>query len=203
MIHNLIKNITSDFIPDSYDDMEIYNENKDYLDFIKSNNGGYFYNNSLHIFGSMKRSNYHDINYLNNLYHMSYGKLVKDIFFFAEDLFGNPFGFFNQNVIHLNLETSDKEVVSKDFIGWLKEINNDLDYFTGQSLLQEFKSDDIYYLAYGKRIGAKYPFVLGGEYAFNNLILKDFEENIEYNASIAKQIIDLPDGAKVQIDIKY
>lgn len=199
----LDKNRSLDFIPQAsapkVESLQI--NDTTYLDFLRIFNGGYFFDNALHIFGVAKETPYHDLNYINNLFQILFGDLAKDIWFFAEDIFGNPYGFHNDEIILFNLETSDKEVIANDFSGWLNEIDSDLDYYTGQSLAKELSKEDKFQLAYGKRLGAKYPFVMGGEYAIENLTLKDFENNIDYNSSIAKQIVNLPDGSSIKLDI--
>ena len=199
----LDKSKSLDFVPQAFtSDIEpLLVKDGFYLSFLRSFNGGYFFDNALHIFGTAEETPHHDLNYINNLFRASFGELSKDIWFFAEDIFGNPYGFYDNNVILFNLETSDKEIVAKDFSGWLNEINNDINYYTGQSLAKELSEDDKFKLAYGKRLCAKYPFVMGGEYSIENLVLKDFENNIDYNSSIAKQIVNLPDGSSIKLDI--
>ncbi len=199
----LDKSKSLDFVPQAFtSDIEPLLVKDDfYLSFLRSFNGGYFFDNALHIFGTAEETPHHDLNYINNLFRVSFRELSKDIWFFAEDIFGNPYGFYDNNVILFNLETSDKEIVAKDFSGWLNEINNDIDYYTGQSLAQKLNKEDKFQLSCGKRLGAKYPFVIGGEYTIENLTLKGFKDNIGYNASIAKQIADLPDGSAIKLDI--
>jgi hypothetical protein len=51
-------------------------------------------------------------------------------------------------------------------------------------------------------MGATLPFVLGGAYSIENLRLKHYKENLYFNASIASQISDLPDGTPIVLDIK-
>ena len=201
--NQLNKNRSLDFIHQASDSSVESIEVKDtvYLDFLRSFNGGYFFDNALHIFGIAKGTLYHDLNHINNLFQILFGDLAKDIWFFAEDVFGNLYGFYGGKVILFNLETSDKEIIANNFAGWLNEIENDLDYYTGQSLAKELNKEDKFQLAYGKRLAAKYPFVLGGEYAIENLVLKDSENNIDYNSSIAKQIVNLPDGSSIKLDI--
>lgn len=203
MINELTRNKSVDFEPKdfSFGEKILKIDDPLYFAFLQDFNGGYFYDNSLHIFGYSKEVPHHDLSYINNLFKMLFGELSKDIIFFAEDIFGNPYGFENNTIVFFNIETSDKEVIGNNFAEWLAEIDNDLDYYTGQSLAKELSKDDKFQLAYGKRLAPKYPFVLGGEYTLENLILKDFEKNIDYNSSIAKQIVDLPDGSNVKIDI--
>ncbi|MCC2971081.1 T6SS immunity protein Tdi1 domain-containing protein [Massilia sp. IC2-476] len=53
----------------------------------------------------------------------------------------------------------------------------------------------------GKKFCLKIPGILGGEYGGDNLSTISFEELIRASGHIAKQIADLPDGAKVRLVI--
>ncbi|WP_431166931.1 hypothetical protein [Tenacibaculum halocynthiae] len=70
------------------------------------------------------------------------------------------------------------------------------------TLAIELSKEDNKLLTEGKRLSAKQPFIIGGEYNLNNFYLKDFKKNIYYNSSIAKQVYNVPDGAKIKIVIK-
>lgn len=198
----LIENISLDF--GLINNSNFIKKTKDslYIEFMNNHNGGYFYNNSLHLYGISTIFNYHDINSINSIFSICYGGLVDNLFFFGEDIFGNPFGFNNQgDIIHFNLESADKEKVAHSFEEWLKVISADLNYFTGKDLVKYLNEDDKNLLGKGKRYTAKYPFILGGKYTADNLILKDYKKNLEYNSSIAKQVYDLPDGSSIEIKI--
>ena len=201
MIKFLLENRTEGFTPKKTDKQFSFDGDNTYLKFISEHNGGYFFNNSLHLFGTDSEAIYHDLLYRNNFFKMNYGNMVENLFFIGEDLFGNAFAFEEKSICLFNIETGEKEILASDFKAWLLLLKNDLDYLTGVSFTKNLSESEIASLAKGKRLSAKYPFVLGGAYAAENLAFKSFEENLEYNSLIAKQIKDLPDGAQIKIEI--
>ncbi|MEL6809886.1 MAG: SMI1/KNR4 family protein [Bacteroidota bacterium] len=201
-MNNLLANRTLDFEPENDFSGDILCNDLEYEEYVKLSNGGFYYNNSLHFFGSSLKNKSHDIGFMNDLLKMSYGEIVNGLFFFGEDVFGNMFAFKNDEVYSFNIESAKMELIAQNFKDFLVKLEEDLDYLTGISFVKELTRDQVYQLAYGHRITPKYPFVLGGDYSIENMILKDYEENIEFNSSIAKQIYDLPDGTKIEIDFK-
>jgi len=178
-------------------------KDKLYKKFINESNGGYFFNNSLLFFGNTAEKNQNNIDYMNEIIEKKYGNIAKDLFFFGMDIFGNLFAFDkNNNVIFFNVETGDKEIIASNFKDWLKELFNDLEYYTGKDFISFLSEKQKKELIKGKRLSPKYPFVLGGDYNKENLVLKDINEIINFNADIAKQVYNLPDGSKIKIKIK-
>jgi len=199
MIKQLIKNISREFVKNNKSNsFSILIQDSEYLDFMSHYDGGYFYNHSLHIYGKSNELNYHSIEYINQILNVSFLNIFEGLIAFSEDVFGNPFCFSNEGIVYFNIETGSRELLAKDFNEWLSLLYSDLAYFTGKDLVV----DNDVELSYGKRLCPKLPFILGGEYLANNLILKDFEENIEFSSSIAKQVYDLPDGTEFKINIK-
>ncbi len=173
-----------------------------YLEFIKTTNGGYFYNNSLLVFGFAEyEENQWNSVYMNTILNDNYQKLVGELYFFAQDIFGNPFAFRGKEVVFLNLESAEIEVIANNFNDWLDELNNDIDFYTGKSLALELNTIQRTQLTNNKRLSPKYPFILGGEYMLDNLVLKSYKENIIYNAEIANQVYNLPEGSEIKIKI--
>ena len=172
-----------------------------YLDFLKKINGGYFYNNSLLLFGFSDKEEQFNITHINSTFKEHYSSLVENLYFFGQDVFGNPFAFEKGKVVFFNLESGKKEILANNFKEWLDVLYNDLDYYTGESLVYELDDIQKQQLTLNKRLCPKYPFILGGEYNINNLVLKGYIENISYNADIAKQVYNLPEGSKMKIVI--
>lgn len=177
-------------------------QDKYFLDFLEIVNGGYFYNNSFHIYGISEKLDFHDLRFMDNFFHESYQEIVKGMKFFAEDVFGNPFAFLNNKVYLFTIETAEIECLAENFKDFIKLLYEDLDYLTGITLAAELSQNDNKSLTKGKRLSAKQPFIIGGEYKLNNLYLKDFKKNITYNSSIAKQVYNVPDGTKIKIVTK-
>ena len=175
---------------------------KTYLEFTSMFNGAYFFNNSLHFFRcGHEVIDYQDIQLINKIIFKYYKNFLNDmLFFFAEDVFGNLFGFEqSEKIIMFNIESGDKEVISSDFNNYLNALFNDIEYFTGRKYASDPAISN--QLNKGYRLCPKYPFVLGGEYSSINLTLKWFEENYIFNSDIARQIKNHPDGTNFTISI--
>lgn len=200
LLNNKSKDIKSNILDDVSKSMQV--NDKSYIQFLKSTNGGYFFNNSLLIFAYSDIKNQVDIHNMNSVFNENYGHLVKGLYFFGMDIFGNPFAFNDDNVVFFNLESGEKEIIAKNFDNWIKELDDDIDYYTGKSLADKLNDYQNNELSKGKRLCPKYPFILGGEYNMNNLVLKDYLENISFNADIAKQVYSLPEGSQIKIKIK-
>ena len=93
-----------------------------------------------------------------------------------------------------NIETGDTEILSENFLELLSKIYSDFDFYSGANFLNDLKRNWMEDLANGFRLCPKYPFVLGGSYEIENLYLKLHQENLKFNASLARQILDHKDG---------
>lgn len=172
----------------------------DYWEFLSISNGGYFFTSSLHLFGLSKEYPYHDILSLTTFIQDLYKDLASELVFFGEDLFGNLFAISNQGYLFFNIETAERKILASSFDEWVQVINSDLDYFTGKRLVPHdpFKEK----LSQGYRYCARMPIILGGDYSHKNLVVRKTDENLKFNASIAQQVHDLPDGTKFEIKFK-
>ncbi|EAY24868.1 SMI1/KNR4 family protein [Microscilla marina] len=207
--NELKKNKVKNFSPPTIDSLELSQvqesiNDKYYLKFLDEMNGGYFFNGSLHFYGVCADLPFHSIMNVNSHLRSCYKDLSQGIFSFGEDLFGNQFCFSKDGVILFNLESAEKEKIATNFEGFLAAIfdnSEDLDYYTGQSLMQEWQSLG-HSLQYGERLCPKQPFIIGGEFEVENLHVKSFDKNLEYNSKIAYQISNLPDGTEIKITIE-
>ena len=197
--------LNQDIIEPSFDDelfsrltKEIMDQN--YFSFLKMRNGGYFCNYGLQFYSISGNINYQDIFYLNDLLKNEYGVIVSDLFFIGQDIFGNQFGI-NKDGCHLfNIETGDTEFLAKDFNELLEIIYYDLSYYSGMKLIDEWIKQNNKFLA-SERFVPKIPFVLGGNYTIDNIYSMDCILAIKYNANIAKQVHNIPDGTDFKIVI--
>lgn len=171
-----------------------------YLQFIKHINGGYFFNKSLLIYGFGVVPKYASFIDLNLLINSLYNSFVPKAQYWGCDFLGNQFAFFENSVCFFNIETRQFQVLSKTFEEWLDVIYNDLDYYTGQSLVVKWEKKNKK-LDFGERLCPKKPFVIGGEYVLDNLFALNIESLIKYNYEIASQICNLPDGTKIQLKV--
>ncbi|MFI5150173.1 MAG: SMI1/KNR4 family protein [Bacteroidia bacterium] len=170
-----------------------------WVNFIPLLNGGYFFSRSLHIYGLCTEPSSHSILHINNLIRNLYGDLIRDEVFFACDLFGNQFGFSKEGISFWNIETAESEVVAEDFREWMSVLEVETDYFTAEPLAIEWQ-DTLRPLEWDERLTPKTPFVIGGEYTPSNLKAGRFDDIARFNAAIAKQIFDLPDGTAIDLE---
>jgi hypothetical protein len=71
---------------------------------------------------------------------------------------------------------------------------------TGYSLLHEWQMRHGAIPA-GTRLMPKIPFVLGGQYALDNLYVLSSVSAMKSRGNLARQIKDLPDGSQVQFRV--
>jgi hypothetical protein len=200
----LLKHQSSDFIPPKYKSLslqKIISEDQNYQKLLVENNGGYFYKNALHLFGAAPSISFHDISEMNELFHSLYQELVKGYFCFGEDLFGNLLTFHKERVYLFDIETAEFSEIASDFSKWLEVLQADLDFYCGSSITENLPEITIKKLVEGNRLCPKMPFILGGEYSLDNLVLKNYRANLEFNCDLAWQIVNLPDGTQFSIEI--
>ncbi|MGF7075123.1 SMI1/KNR4 family protein [Mucilaginibacter sp. 3215] len=172
-----------------------------YISFIDTIcNGGYFYDRSLQIYSINTDRDYNNIFRINQVIADEYKEIVEGIFFFAQEIFSNQFGFSKQGIVFLNIETGEKEVIAKNFDEWIDVVLDDISYYTGQDISREWKEKQGI-LDLNKRLCPTKPFIIGGEYEVDNLSSRSFPGYISSNANIARQIYNLPDGTPVRLKI--
>lgn len=202
---NLIENSNNEFIPPKVDFIYLSKirteiNDEDYYVFIsEKTNGGFFFDNSLHLYGSCTKPEYHSIESINNFIHNEFKELTNGLLFFGQDIFGNQFGFDKSGIVLFNIETGEKEFIAKNFMKWIEAIYCDVDFFTGQKIIKQWKAKKQEIFMYDQRLCPKKPFVIGGEYEIINLYSQRFPLYISSNANIANQIHNLADGTDVKI----
>ncbi len=173
-----------------------------YFDFvIESNNCGFFYQRSLHLYSYSHNREFNDIEFFNSLLKETYGEMFTGLESFGQDLFGNQFCFdiINHTIVFFNTETGKREVIATNFENWLEVLYKHFDYYIGSALLKEWYTKNE--LAFQQRLCPKLPFVGGGEFKINNLKNGTFPDYIKEYYSIAKQVFHLPEGASVKIAV--
>lgn len=129
--------------------------------------------------------------------------LPKNIWCFAEDVFGNQFCFTRDGVCRLDTETGKLERLATTFSEWKTLIDSDVDFHTGLPIASAWhdahNSDDP--LTPDKVLRPVRPFVAGGEYVIANLFPVDAVEAMRFGGHFANRIKDLPDGT--QIEFKF
>ncbi len=174
---------------------------RDHLTFLQNHNGGYFFNNALHLFGIAPQHGFHDLQHMNALIKEAYGKQLPG-YFFAEDVFGHLFAYHKKSVLHFDLESAEFTTLAESFDQFLAMILADVDFFCGPKLIEQLDPSTVESLSAGFRLGPKMPFVLGGAFDASNVVLKPYDEYIRFNADFSRQIDGLPDGTKVKLIFK-
>ncbi|UWY30124.1 SMI1/KNR4 family protein [Flavobacterium sp. TR2] len=182
-------------------DLSFYISDDRYKDFIRNGNAGFYFKDALHFYGNSNEFSFHSLVFMNELIRKLYGEICKDLTFIAEDVFGNQFCYNIHNYFFMfNIESGELTELAFGFEDFINQLKEDSDYFTGEGLLTE-KIENIANLSLGYRYCPKLPFILGGEYSSENLVLKTYTENLEFSSSIYHQIKDLPDGSDFEIKI--
>jgi len=133
------------------------------------------------------------------LWRFEYANLM-EVFFFAEDIFGNQFCVSAGTICSFDPETGEVGELASSLEEWAKIILSDYDVLTGYNLAHEWQSK------YGRlsgrnRLVPKIPFVTGGEFSLPNLVALEAVRGMRARGNFAQQIRSLPDGAKVRFMI--
>lgn len=184
---------------------ELLNKIKDkaYFDFLNSiQNGGLFFDNSLQLYGINAAESYLDIEHVNATLKKEFGELFEGLYSFGQDIFGNQFAFIAKSsaIVLFECESADVKEIASNFENWIDEILGDLDYYTGQSLGNQWMESNDFFS--DERLCPRRPFIIGGEYEIENLHSLDYPKYIEFYADLAKQIVNIKDGEKVKITLK-
>ena len=126
---------------------------------------------------------------------------LSGVVFFAEDIFGVQFCLKDNAVNSFDPETGELAAIAQNLEDWARWVLEDAKARTGWPLAhlwQQRKGA----LKLGTRLLPKVPFVLGGQFAIENLYALDDAEGMRFRASIANKLHDCPDGSKVVLDIK-
>jgi len=173
---------------------------QEYFSFIKMRNGGFFCNYGIQFYSVSDKADFQSIFYLNDLIRNEYGSITSDMFFIGQDIFGNQFGMNKTGCYLFNIETGDIKFLAKYFDDLLEVIYHNLSYYSGMELIAEWVKRNNKFTA-SDRFTPKIPFVLGGDYTIDNIYSMNSILNIRYNANIAKQVHNIPDGTNFKIEI--
>jgi hypothetical protein len=175
---------------------------KEFHEILSVKNGFYAFESALHVFPSDNTHQFMDIARWNesSLWRSEYGEIIGEYLFFAEDIFGHQFLVFENKIHAFEPETGEIEEIANDFDTWAKLMLDEYNFRTGFSLAHEWQ---IKYgaIPQGERLLPKIPFVLGGEYSLDNLYLLDSVKGMRLRATLAHQINNLEDGAKIKWSI--
>jgi hypothetical protein len=126
-----------------------------------------------------------------------YGDLAAGLIYFAEDVFGNQFGWDGTQIQLLAAETGRRSPVCSNPREWWHLINEDPDTWA-LAWLHEDWVRTVGPVSLGEHLAPKIPFVLGSEPTSEGLFVVDRWENMSFKASLATQLRDAPPGTKVR-----
>jgi len=174
-------------------------QDETYINFISNiANGGFFFNQALQIYSLSMEEDYNDIFSVNTQILHTYQMMLDNEFFFAEDIFGNQFGFSTKGIVFFNIETGEKEYLGKCFDDWIEKLKNDFDYYSGASIIVEW-TQRYSAINYNERLCPKIPFVVGGQYETKNLFKSTYPNYLLNNFNIANQVYNLPEGTPIKL----
>jgi hypothetical protein len=169
---------------------------------LRQKNGFYAFEAALHVFPTAPHQNEMTLSRWNSdgLWRHEYGELIGNVLFFAEDAFGDQFCFNDGQVCSFDAETGEMKVIGQNLEEWAKRILEEYGPRTGHPLMRKWQEQHGP-LPSGTRLMPKIPFVLGGEYALNNLYPLASVSAMKSRGNLARQIKNLPDGAQVEFRI--
>jgi hypothetical protein len=172
------------------------------LELLRLKNGFYAFESALHVFPAAPFEKEMTLSRWNSfgLWRHEYGELADKKLFFAEDAFGNQFCLYNGCVCSFDAETGSMEPLGKTIEEWATRILADYEVLTGHPFLHDWQVKHGA-LSIGQRLIPKVPFVLGGEYALENVYSIAAVSGMKTRGNLARQIKDLPDGAQVEFRV--
>jgi hypothetical protein len=173
--------------------------------FLSKCRAGYSQDNYFHFFGA-GRNDSHNIKTWNSheLWKHAYGKLVSEYFFFAEDIFGNQFGYRiddpSGNVFMFWVDDGRVESFADDFWEFVEFTIFDFEIFGKmRKLADDFQHStplerkSLHHLSY------KVPILLGGNAGdIGNLEIIESVANLTFLGQLVSQCQAFPPGTKIK-----
>jgi|SRR5215469_2188679 len=170
---------------------------------LKQKNGFYAFECALHVFplAADPAAGLEGWN-ADSLWRKEYGELTDGLLFFAEDIFQDQFCLSKQRsgVFRFYAETGQRDFVADSLESWAERILSNYRMETGWPLAHEWQAQHGP-LKHGQRLMPKVPFFMGGEYKLENLWAGNPLEGMRQKGDLATQTRDLPEGAKVRLNI--
>jgi len=169
---------------------------------LRQKNGFYAFEGALHVLPALRAPGEYGLKEWNSrdLWRACYQELAQGCFFFAEDIFGGQFCLCDGSIMSFDPETGPKEIVGLNIDEWARSMLENYDLLSGHRLVHEWQAQHGA-LPSGYRLVPKTPFVLGGDFAIDNLFPLDVVRAMRSRANLAIQIKCLPDGSRVEYKI--
>lgn len=196
--------LNDDMPPEISGEMGLSDELRDeLLSILIEKNGFYAFESALHFFPARTSKNSIGVDDWNRTggWRDCYGSLAEGCIFFAEDIFGGQFCISGNAVWRFDPETGDKFYMGNSLEGWAREILGDFEFLTGYPIAHSWQQVNGP-LSNGLRLVPRTPFVLNGDISVENLISMDAERSMRIRGALANEIINLPDGARIEFRIE-
>jgi hypothetical protein len=169
---------------------------------LQNKNGFYAFESALHVLPASRNEEQMTLARWNalDLWRFEYGELTEGKLFFAEDAFGNQFCLDHEHVCSFDAETGELNDLGTNLESWAANLLKDYRVLTGHPLIHEWQVKNGA-LPVGTRLMPKTPFVLGGEYSLKNLYSLDATRGMKSRGNLARQLKNLPDGARVEFRV--
>ena len=169
---------------------------------LNRKDGFFAFELALRIFSSRDSDYSYSLNQWNapDLWRNDFAGLADDCVFFAEDVFGGQFCIKGGAIYSFDPETGNLEAIANSLEAWAEEILSDYNVWTGYPLASEWQKIHGA-LPYNQRLMPKIPFICGGQFELNNLFPINVVSGMRSRANLARQIVDMPDGAQIQFNI--
>jgi len=132
----------------------------------------------------------------------TYGGLADGLFCFAQDLFGVQFAIVdNARVLRFDPETARQTELGDSLADWAAWLLADPDV-RGTHHFATAWQDQHGPLDHHQRLIPLRFFALGGDYSFDNLVVKDAEECMRIRGPVAQRVHALPDSAHLRMRVE-
>jgi hypothetical protein len=158
-------------------------------------NGFILFHGGLHVRGACREPAWHSLRAAwegSNAFHRLYNSVEVEDVPFAQDCMGDQFLLRDGGVLRLSAETDDIEDLAMTLQGFLDAIPHDAEKFLGFNRKRKLEP--------GQLFNAYPPFCMK-ESAGASLKALSAEDVIGWHADLARQIRDLPEGAKINIRV--
>lgn len=129
-------------------------------------------------------------------------KLNKDLIFFGENCMADVFCLYKNKFYRYDLELNELENMGEDLNEFSNNILKNYNYYTGYNLHIKWALKNRALLP-NEILIPKIPFVLGGEYAEDNLIAIERIKGFSIKIDFQKKISSLQNGEKVKLEDVY
>lgn len=175
---------------------------KEVAGLLSLKNGFYAFASALHVLSVQSEAGVTGIVDWNlaESWKQSYAGLADKIFCFAQDIFGNQFALYKQQVVIFNCETGELGNFAQSLEDWASKVLLDYNFVTGHDFARSWQSANRP-LKRGERLFPVKPFIIGGDYSIDNLKPLNDIEGLRFFGHFCTETHRLPDGSFVSLSV--